>query len=158
MYAVTVALVMYALPRTRTRAAVLRLFVWAAFVFWVASVLLHTQKDFSKWLNAIVRDLSFGSAVVTLCAWFFFIRAEKRDSRLLMVTAGLGLQLTCDAMGESLLQVISAQRFNFLGGLVSVFGHLLCLLIWWYAFRGQSPGPAFGAAERLPRPGPTPGI
>lgn len=133
LYAVTVALILYALPRNRMRSAVLRMLITAALLFWIGSVLVHNQAAFAKWLNSVVRDLSFGSAVVTLFAWFFFIRAERRDARLLMVTAGLGLQMTGDAMGESLLQMWPTARF--VGGMVIVAAHLLCLVIWFYAFR-----------------------
>lgn len=148
LYAVTVALVLYALPRTRTRSAVLRMLIAAALLFWIGSVLIHNQAAFAKWLNSVVRDLSFGSAVVTLCAWFFFIRAERRDARLLMVTAGLGLQMTGDAMGESLLQMIPGLRF--VGGMVIVAAHLLCLVIWFYAFRRPAQPPLVRSFDASP--------
>jgi Zn-dependent protease with chaperone function len=133
LYAVVISLVLHAMPDSRRRAALLRLLVALALLFWIGSVLIYQEPSLNKWMIKVVRNLSFCSAVATLILWLVLIASEKRDTRLLVITGGLGLQMTGEAMGQSLIQ-ISKHTFE-LGVLTLMFAHFLCLYIWWRAFR-----------------------
>src|SRR4051794_17443264 len=133
LYAVVISLVLHAMPDSRRRAALLRLLIALALLFWIGSFFIYQEPSVNKWMTKVVRNLSFCSAVATLILWFVLIASEKRDTRLLVITGGLGLQMTGEAMGQSLIQ-ISKNTFV-LGVLTLMFAHFLCLYIWWRAFR-----------------------
>jgi hypothetical protein len=60
-----------------------------------------------------------------------------------MVSGGLGIQMAGKAIGHSLRQLSPLNPLA--GDLVIVLSHLLCLYIWWHAFRRFDPE----AAARL---------
>ena len=132
VYAVVISLVLHAMPDSRRRAALLRLLVALALLFWVGSIVIYQDPHVSKWMTKVVRNLSFCSAVATLVLWFVLIASEKRDTRLLVITGGLGLQMTGEAIGQSLIQISKSTQV--LGVLTLMFAHFLCLYIWWRAF------------------------
>jgi hypothetical protein len=143
LYAVVISLVLHAMPDSRRRAALLRLLVALALLFWIGSFLVYQEPNLNKWMTKVVRNLSFCSAVATLILWFVLIASEKRDTRLLVITGGLGLQMTGEAIGQSLIQV--SRHTYVLGVLTLVFAHFLCLYIWWRAFR-KDPMPEAAAS------------
>ena len=132
LYAVVISLVLHAMPDSRRRAALLRLLVALALLFWVGSIVVYQDPNLNRWMTKVVRNLSFCSAVSTLILWFVLIASEKRDTRLLVITGGLGLQMTGEAIGESLIQI--SKSTETLGVLTLLFAHFLCLYIWWRAF------------------------
>lgn len=132
VYAVVISLVLHAMPDSRRRAALLRLLVALALLFWVGSIVVYQDPHVSKWMTKVVRNLSFCSAVATLVLWFVLIASEKRDTRLLVITGGLGLQMTGEAIGQSLIQISKSTQI--VGVLTLMFAHFLCLYIWWRAF------------------------
>jgi hypothetical protein len=84
----------------------------------------------------VVRNLSFGSAVLILIVWFLLLSDEKRDTCRLLLVGGLGVQMTGEAMGQSIRQIFSTNyAAAFLGGLLVILTHQLCLTIWLQAFR-----------------------
>ncbi len=132
LYAVVISLVLHAMPNSRRRAALLRLLVALALLFWVGSIVVYQDPNLNKWMTKVVRNLSFCSAVSTLILWFVLIASEKRDTRLLVITGGLGLQMTGEAIGQSLRQI--SKNTEMIGFLTMLFAHFLCLYVWWRAF------------------------
>jgi hypothetical protein len=66
---------------------------------------------------------------------------REKDNRVLMLSAGMGLQFTGEAMGGSLRQL--SQRDHSLalarsGAVLMMISNLLLLFIWWRAFRTVS--------------------
>jgi hypothetical protein len=133
LYAVVLSLVFKALPQTRLRGALLRLLVVLAVLFWFGSLLIYRETKVGLWMTYVVRNISFCTAAVTLILWFILIASERRNVRLLMITGGLGLRMTGDAMGQSLRQVIP--NFYQVGNIIVILSHLLCYYIWWQAFQ-----------------------
>jgi hypothetical protein len=84
-------------------------------------------------MSRVVRNLSFCSAIVNMALWFVLIASERKDARLLMITGGLGIQITGDAIGQSLRQVSHVTTVA--GNMIIVLAHFLCLYIWWQAFQ-----------------------
>jgi hypothetical protein len=136
MYAVVISLIVKVMPNTRRRASLLQLLVLSSVLFWVGSLIVYHDPRITVWMVRVVRNLSFCSSVSILILWFVLIASEKRDARLLVVTGGLGLQMTGEAIGQSLLQMSHSTVIP--GYLVMVFSHFLCLIIWWRAFRNPS--------------------
>ena len=154
LYAVVVSLVLHAIPNNRLRAALVRLLVCLAVIFWAGSLWIHQGHVISLWMSKVVRNLSFCSSIANLVLWFVLIAAEKKDTRLLMATGGLGLQMTGDAIGQSLRQLSRAAIPA--GNIIIVVTHFICLYIWWKAFQTPATpkvisGPA-PAPEELSHP------
>jgi hypothetical protein len=96
-------------------------------------------------MTEVSRDLSFGSGALTLVLWSILIASRKRDQQLLMITGGLGLQFTGEAIGSALRQLSSTYNngvwsahhygLQLTGNLFLSASHLLRLFVWWQAFR-----------------------
>ncbi len=109
-----------------------------AVVVSVISLFLHRKLNVDFLMTALARDLSFFSAVLNLILWSLLIRFHARDRQLLLVTGGLGVQFTAEAIGQS-LRHLSPLTLS-LGNIVLVSGSLLCLYVWWQAFRRPETG------------------
>jgi len=106
----------------------------------LVSVEIHGEAHYNHynlWATQVGRDLSFGSVVLTLLLWVTLISARRKDTQLLMVTGGLGLQFTGEAIGQSMRQ-LSVPHHHYLllaGNLVLTASHLMRLYVWSEAFR-----------------------
>jgi hypothetical protein len=87
-------------------------------------------------MTEVAGDLSFGSVVLTLLLWSTLIASRKKDNQLLLVTGGLGLQFTVEAIAQSLRQ-LSRHRPAILlaANLLLSAAHLMRLYVWREAFR-----------------------
>jgi hypothetical protein len=93
-------------------------------------------KAYSLWATQVGRDLSFGSVVLTLLLWVTLISSRRKDTQLLMVTGGLGLQFTGEAIGQSIRQLSHHNRtLLFVGNGLMIASHLIRLYVWREAFR-----------------------
>ena len=132
LYCVVISLVMHAMPQDRRRAALVRLLILLAFLFWSGTLFAFQDARISSWMTKVVRNLSFCTAIVNLALWFILIASEKKDALLLTITGGLGLQITGEAIGQSLRQISKSTELA--GNILLVLAHFLCLYIWWHAF------------------------
>jgi hypothetical protein len=116
----------------------LRVFLMlAVFGSIVLSYYIHSDTyRFSLLMTKITRDLMFGSVGLTLLLWSTLIASKKKDDQLLMITGGLGLQFTLEAIGQSLRQLSQHRPYVLLAAnlLLSV-AHLMRLYVWREAFR-----------------------
>lgn len=114
------------------------------------SLYIHADvRPFALLMTVITRDLSFGSAVLTLLLWVMLISGRVRDRELLMVTVGLGLEFTGEAIGQSLRQLAAFHHDRSImltGNLFLSLSHLMRLYVWMQAFR-QS-----GSREKVEEP------
>jgi hypothetical protein len=78
----------------------------------------------------------FGSVGLTLLLWSTLIASKQKDDLLLMITGGLGLQFTLEAIGQSLRQ-LSRHRPAILlaANILLSAAHLMRLYVWREAFR-----------------------
>jgi hypothetical protein len=99
------------------------------------------------WFNGASQILDFGGAIMNLALWSALLASRKRDPQLLMVSAGLGVILTGQAIAFGLRHFIQQERWitDLLHNLSDVTGmFILC-----YAVRpGVKTRPA--APEALP--------
>jgi hypothetical protein len=138
LFAVVMSLIDHALRaypyRGRVRAGLILFMLGSVLV----SLEIHSASSgkFIYWMTQVTRDLSFASVVLTLVLWLILISSRMIDHQLLMVTGGLGLQFTGEAIGQSLRQ-ISQDHFSLfvMGNLVGGITHLLRLYVWREAFR-----------------------
>ena len=110
-------------------------------------VLLSTQGapgSLTRWMTVLSRNLSFCSALLNLVLWTILLRRRIRDIQLLLLSAGLGLQTTGKAIGHSLRRM--SPDVVGVGNWIIVLSMIVCLLVWWYAFRIRRVEPAADGA------------
>jgi hypothetical protein len=139
LFVVVVSLIeraMQASPfRKHVRTALAGLAVLSVFISLTVHAGAHT---FVLWMTEVTRDLSFGSVALTLLLWSLLISSPRKDHQLLLVTGGLGLQFTGEAIGQSLRQLSNHHHAILLtGNLLMSIAHLLRLYVWMEAFRRQ---------------------
>jgi hypothetical protein len=143
LFAVVVSLIeraMQASPyRKHVRTALAGLAVLSVFI----SLTVHSgAQHFVLWMTEVTRDLSFGSVALTLLLWSLLISSPRKDRQLLLVTGGLGLQFTGEAIGQSLRQLSNHHHFIlFAGNILMSVAHLLRLYVWMEAFRREPVSP-----------------
>lgn len=151
LFAVVVSLFLSVLRRGRPRLALLRLAAIAAVLFWGGTLLFLYDPDINLWMTKVVRNLSFGSALLNLFVWFTLISGQEKDARRLLIAGGLGLQMTGEAIGQSVRHLLGSSSYVLLAGsLVIVLTHFLCLLIWWHAFSRASLAPPLQTRTETP--------
>jgi hypothetical protein len=144
LFSVVISLVLDVMPAGERRQTFLRLVILAAVVFWFGSIVIHRNDHLNIWMTQVTRNLSFCSAIVNLILWFVMISTPQRDARRLMITGGLGLQMTGEAIGQSIRYLnlqISEVAFT-TASILIVLAHFLCLYIWWQAFSLKYTEPA----------------
>jgi hypothetical protein len=101
----------------------------------------------AAWFNGTSQILDFGGAIMNLALWSALLASRKRDPQLLMVSAGLGVILTGQAIAFGLRHFIHDQRW--IPDLLHNLSDLSGMLILCYAVR---PGlkPRLPASEALP--------
>jgi hypothetical protein len=126
-----ITLVSQALPSTR-RATIMRALIAGTAGLVIGSLIIYHVPLISFWLSKVNRNVSFAAALINLVLWFALVASRNRDTRLLMISGGLGIQMTGDAVAQSLKQF----RFTFqIADFVGAASFFLCLFIWWQAFR-----------------------
>jgi hypothetical protein len=139
LFVLVLSLVYQAMATGRKRAAVQRLLVFGSLILAVGSYFSLSDPRISVRMSAVIRNMSFCAAVLNLGLWAALIRTKQRDPRILMISGGLGLQITGEAMGHSLRNLWQISRvYVTVGNNILIAAHLLCLLIWWQAFRKSS--------------------
>jgi len=159
LFSVVVSLIEGAMQRSSDRGRIRLLLAVTAVIVVFVSLLVHWDPSrFALWMTKVTRDLSFGSVVLTLLLWLMLISSPRRKPQLLMLTVGLGLQFTGEAIGQSLRQIAHSHRSTglvFAGNLLLSVSHLMRLYVWWEAFRrpyAELDKPeAGGESQALPR-------
>src|SRR5580658_310348 len=147
VYAVVVSLIYRATEKAPSRGPVRGALIGGAVLIAGASFFYHYNPDIirGEWLALWTRDLSFSSAILDLALWFLLLASRVKDSRLLMISGGLGIQFAGEAIGESLRSIASERRrshalsftsgLSFTGSLLTSLVDMLSLYIIWQAVR-----------------------
>jgi uncharacterized membrane protein YsdA (DUF1294 family) len=91
------------------------------------------------WMTQFSRNVGFLAVILNLILWAALLKRRRPDPTLLLLSGGMGIQMAGKAIGHSLRQLRLTVTT---GDLVIVLSHLLCLYIWWQAFRKPSRQPA----------------
>lgn len=89
----------------------------------------------SGWLGHTSELFSFGGAILNLFLWTALIGSRKRDPRLLMVSAGLGVAVTGAAISYGVRALIGKDGPLWLPNIFLSVTHLVCVFLWCWAFR-----------------------
>jgi hypothetical protein len=132
LYAVVISLVSHAVAGEEKRKSARRLLIVLSVMLWAGSFYMQYGTKLEFLIVNVSRNLSFCLALVNLALWFTLIAGERRDTTLLMITGGLGIQMTGEAIGQSLRQI--SRTTELVGTTMQILSHFLCLFIWWQAF------------------------
>jgi uncharacterized membrane protein len=133
IFVLVISLVHRAMAASQKRATIRRILIGGATLFVVLSVYLTHDPVFGAWMTQLSRNLGFAAVILNLVLWAALIREESADRRLLLVSGGLGIQMAGKAIGHSLRHISRGMILT--GDVIIVFSHLICLYIWWQAFR-----------------------
>jgi len=137
LFIVVVSLIERAMKASPHRGKVRMILAGMAVLAAGVSLSVHSSaRTFTLWMTEVARDLSFGSVALTLLLWSLLISWRRKDHQLLMVTGGLGLQFTAEAIGQSLRQLSQGDHtIQLIGNLLMSVAHVLRLYVWREAFR-----------------------
>jgi hypothetical protein len=121
--------------RGRARRGLLALLILGTCLFAGTSFAIHFNATASAgtWMIPWTRDLNFGAAVIDLGLWAVLIGSPQKDYLILMVAGGLGIQFTGGAIGQALRGM--SPSVALVMGDIMYLTNLMCLFIWWQAFR-----------------------
>ena len=140
VYAVVMSLIYQATGALRARRIVRASLIAGAILFAGISFLIHWNPALNRgsFMTPWTRDLNLCSAILDMALWALLIAWREKDNRLLLLSGGLGIQFTGEAIGTSIVQLALSTRSRALslsGGVVIVLANLMFLYIWWQAFR-----------------------
>ncbi len=106
------------------------------------------------WVNPLSRDLSFCEEILNLVLWTILLRNRTRDIVLLLVSAGVGIQVTGEVIGHTLRLVTESRTLVWLPTSILLLCETGALLVWCKAFL------TFGRRQRAAETGiqPVPNI
>ena len=147
LLAVVLSLIWQAAEFARTR-RLIRLSVFPAAGLLVAcSFLVHYSSGAAKvgvWMTSLARDINFAAAILDLVLWMMLAAKREKDRTILLLSGGLGIQFTAEAVGESIRAMAvsifggptpGAYAMVFCGNLIIMLANLGCLWIWRQALR-----------------------
>jgi hypothetical protein len=140
VYAVVMSLIYQATGQLRSRRIVRVSLIAGAMLFAGISFLIHRNPALNtgSFMTPWTRDLNLCSTILDLALWAMLIASRDKDHRLLLLSGGLGIQFTGEAIGTSIVQLAVRTRsrtLSFSGGVVMMLADLLFLYIWWQALR-----------------------
>ncbi len=92
-----------------------------------------------RWMTPLSRNLSFGEEVLNLILWSILLKGRGSGHLFLMVSAGIGVQVTGEVIGHTLRLYTSRSTVWVPNTLVYV-SEVVCLCIWVWAFRSAAKG------------------
>ena len=145
VYAVVMSLIYHATGQLRSRRIVRVSLIASAILFAGISFLIHWNPALNtgSFMTPWIRDLNFCSAILDLALWALLIASREKDHRLLLLSGGLGIQFTGEAIGASILQLALRTRsraISLTGAVVMLLADLIFLYIWWQALRTAPAG------------------
>ncbi len=91
--------------------------------------------------------VSFWMVLLNLYWWTLLLRKRQLDRRVLLLSAGIGLMMTGQVIGDGIVSMSDAKGWGaLLGSAVMYSTHFACLYAWYNAF---NPGYALVAAKKL---------
>ena len=140
VYAVVMSLIYQATGKLRSRRIVRTALIAGAILFAGISLLIHRNPalNMGSFMTPWIRDLNFCSAILDLALWMLLIGSREKDHRLLLLSGGLGIQFTGEAIGEStrnLAMRSHSRPISLFGNSLIMLTNLLFLYIWWQALR-----------------------
>ena len=136
IFCVVIAFIDEAARHSKLKILERRWLVLAAAAIFVTSAAAHHTARLNRQMTLISRDLNICAVILDLMLWLLLLTARRPNRSLLLLSGGLGLQLTGAIMGEQLRNF--SRSFLVPGTILEVGSGFLGLYIWWRALRPAS--------------------
>lgn len=144
VFVMVISLVYTATSHLRPRRTLLIGIIGGTLAFAAITFFVHFDPQpgirIGKWMTPWTRDLNFCAAILDLGLWATLIANRERNYRLMMISGALGVQFTGDAIAQALVDLSPFIR-EYAAAYVVPLPNLICLYIWWQAFRTTSDKP-----------------
>ena len=147
VFLLVISLIYRAAAHLKTRRTLMLSVVCGILLFAGATLFLYFKPGVAtgRWITPWLRNLNFCAAILDLGLWGMLIGARRKDYQLLMVSGALGIQFTGGAIGQA-LRHLSDSSVSLTAYFIPI-SNLICIYIFWQAFRASSPAMARGARE-----------
>ena len=140
VYLVVMSLIYLATEKLDSRRVVRIVLFAGALLFAGVSFLVHHSPTgpAGEWMTPWTRDLSFAATILDLALWALLIARREKNPRLLMLSGGLGIQFTGEAIGSSIQNFATqshSRAIGLTGAALRMLTFLAFLYIWWQALR-----------------------
>ena len=117
--------------------------ILAVVAFVAISLVLTYNAHLLRWLTGFSRNLSFCEELLNLILWSVLVRSRHIPMRVLLVSAGLGIQVTGEVIGQSFL-LFAGKSMNWAPNLLVAICDVIALAVWIYAFTRAANTPMYG--------------
>jgi len=115
-------------------------------------LLYHPSQSGYYWIYPLSRNLSFCEEILNFVLWTILIRNRTREVVLLLVSAGLGIQVTGEVIGRSVGLVLAYQpEYAWVTQAITMICQTGALYVWYRGFQAFS---RKAAEARQSRPNP----
>lgn len=138
-----ISLIYQATARSGTRRLVRTALIAGALLVMFVSFAVHYDSSvkLGVWITPWTRDLNFCAAILDLALWALLLGSKNRDTRLLLLTGGMGIMFAGDAIGESVRHFAIRNRSNatfLVGNALTAIADSTFLYVWWRTFRRET--------------------
>jgi len=142
---VVVTFIIRATARTESRRVVRTAVISGATLLVLISALIHYRANapLGAWAPYWTRDVHFGAAILDLAAWGMLVAMRDRESRLLLLTGGMGIMFAGEAVGAAVRSIAIPYKsipIYYAGHILKVLTDAAFLYIWWQTFRNEAKG------------------
>jgi len=143
VFAVVISLLWLATSAARSRRVLRLMITLGVLLFAGISFAVHHEPPpapMGRWMTFWARDLNFGAALLDMLLWAMLIAKRQKDTRVLMVSGGLGIMFAGEAIGQSVRSLANQHSAITLpGSILVMLTNLAFLYIWWQTFRVPRP-------------------
>jgi hypothetical protein len=136
VFCVVIAFIDEAAKASRQKTVERHWLVLGAALICAVSFAVHRSSHLNRRMTLVSRDLNICAVVLDLILWSLLLAARRPNRTLMLLSGGLGLQLTGAIMGAQLRQF--SRSLLLTGTLLEVTTGFLGLYIWWRALRPAS--------------------
>jgi len=138
VFGAVLSLIWLATSDARSRRVLRMALIAGVILFAGISFVAHISEhkgEVGEWMTPWARDLNFGAAILDMFLWAMLITRGRKE--LLMLSGGLGIMFTGEAIGESIRTFSSAASpaLSLVGSILILVTNLAFLYVWWQTFR-----------------------
>ena len=115
-------------------------------------LLYHPEVSGHGWMFPLSRNLSFCEEILNFVLWTILIRNRSHEIVLLLVSAGLGIQVTGEVIGRTIRLYTDSPAISWLPDAIVLLCEAGALYIWYRAFR------AYGRQRERTESQPSPAV
>lgn len=103
-----------------------------------SSLVILYSSHINRWMTPVTRNMSFGEELLNLILWTLLLQKSDYDYQLLVVSAGIGIQVTGEVIGHT-LRLYTSNSSMWVPDQLVFISEMMCLLVWLWAFPERKP-------------------